>query len=56
MAPFLALSRCAVGNRSGAFCRSDTAMPTLMFNKDGMISNTRNYLAGGLGEMVVEAC
>jgi hypothetical protein len=56
MAPFLALSRRAVGNRSGALCRADTAMPTLVSNKDGMVSNTCNYLAGGLGEMVVEAC
>jgi hypothetical protein len=54
-APFLALSRRAVGNRSGTLCRTDTAMPTLMFNKDGMASNTCNYLAGQLGEMVVDA-
>jgi hypothetical protein len=37
------------------FCRADTAMPTLMFNKDGMASNTCNYLAGHFGEMVVDA-
>jgi hypothetical protein len=30
-------------------------MPTLTFNKDGIVSNTWNHLARHLGEMVVVA-